>query len=808
MADPGFFFVGRSKFIQELSDDFKTVHDVRLSAVEGLHGAGKTRLIEQLDDFAKGTDFSGAQPVVLRIPMTTFDPNCTGLTDNEEDLAQVLGVNYRQLVRFLRDIAARTDKILPADSNELFRNDFNTASETPHPSVAGNVLDEQRRNLERYFVAFWNHWVRRRKVLLALDDADVIIGQPIGKWLFELAQKLENTMVVMARFPSPAPLRWTGVVKRYPLGNFTADEVTEYLRKYLRHRLGPDTEVADEVCQVVHQATGGYPALVGLAGDLIGDANTANDADGVARQLAALPTDKSMIVADLVHTIVNGQTDQPLREALKVASVARQFDDGLLATLLLQRRQPTDTELATTHMIALERYSFVSKVQPHEGDPAMEDEEENVYLRMHELIRNVLDADLLREIGPTAYAALHAVAAENYYQRLVDEDGTWSYGSWYAYEKPEWQRAKREWVYHTARQPARRKVARLQFAHLFLDAFWWWGLYMPFDFCEEIVSDMPRKTEDDRVVIDAVRTILCEYPVGYKKPSGPHWQKVRVALKYLEGVLDLHGDQIPESPDARHVKALIEVFLAHSWRYDDITASEADDAYTAAVKLFSEDEDHWNLGWMAYERADLAMARGSADASLDQCAVAAKEAYVVKPGDERDEELTANIHRVVADCHWLQGEAESAFDRYSRAIIHAYLFHRTGERPDTYTRLFHIEMVERCMERLQDLWSRDPGRAESVVARIDQALAPYRRDDRPPDVVPEELLQREQWPELTACLTPRPPSDRELYRKLSDFMSNFHRIESTLRPDVHHDLQDIIERGALVDGGRLPDNGP
>jgi hypothetical protein len=101
-------------------------------------------------------------------------------------------------------------------------------------------------------------------------------------------------------------------------------------------------------------------------------------------------------------------------------------------------------------------------------------------------------------------------------------------------------------------------------------------------------------------------------------------------------------------------------------------------------------------------------------------------------------------------------------------------------------------MVERCVERLKELWFKDRGLTSSMVERVDAALAIYRRGDRMLDHSPTQLLATQRWEELAKCIFPRAPLDQELYRKKSDFMSDWYLVRDTLGQDVDEDLQDII----------------
>ena len=50
----------------------------------------------------------------------------------------------------------------------------------------------------------------------------------------------------------------------------------------------------------------------------------------------------------------------------------------------------------------------------------------------------------------------------------------------------------REWLYHlreSAQTEGERRRARLKFVRIFLDAFWWWGCYVDFPFCRDLLAD-------------------------------------------------------------------------------------------------------------------------------------------------------------------------------------------------------------------------------------------------------------------------------------------------------------------------------
>jgi hypothetical protein len=184
---------------------------------------------------------------------------------------------------------------------------------------------------------------------------------------------------------------------------------------------------------------------------------------------------------------------------------------------------------------------------------------------------------------------------------------------------------------------------------------------------------------------------------GHRAPRG---HRGLLAVRRLCGLppsaAKLDGDQ-------RHVGALIQIFLAHTYRY----RAAADDAervrrygqaagyYDAAVGLLRQEEGaDWGNAWALFERAELHAEHGGAQAREDWHG----SAELVP--DLGDDELAANLHRLAADVRW-PGAPSDAFAAHGRAVLHAYLFQaRNQGAPDAYTRDFFCEQVDRAVDRL------------------------------------------------------------------------------------------------------------
>src|SRR5207249_1529070 len=93
--------------------------------------------------------------------------------------------------------------------------------------------------------------------------------------------------------------------------------------------------------------------------------------------------------------------------------------------------------------------------------------------------------------GEYSLRTLHDRAARYYTTELARTDQKRTqesaYLQWYRYEDAEWQRLIQAWLYHLAHTDE-RSHARLALARVYFDAFWWWGAYVEFPFCEELLD--------------------------------------------------------------------------------------------------------------------------------------------------------------------------------------------------------------------------------------------------------------------------------------------------------------------------------
>jgi hypothetical protein len=702
-------FVGRAEILSAVQDDLAAPGpDVIVEVVEGLPGSGKTMLLKELCRRAECYCFLEMERFATQAPSKAIDPESKPAERAFQNYAEVLIALAARATKFSMTTefagflkSAPQAKKAPATMHMAVETSQQVKTggrieSSPQVSVVVNPgqpsIETAAAAITEAFSECWAAWSRERRMLIALDDWERVRDEPIAQWLLPLADRLSNALIVVARRSSDEALGTRRrVTASHTLSDFTSDEVRQCLEGRLKETVPP------EVVDVVHWFSDGHAAIVGMVCDLVDESDMGSRPEALRDVLRRLPKKEARKVTELVESILRLQDLPGLEDAVRAASIVPQFDTPLLAALL----QGDDGHIDARELVeALDRYSITEQLQVKNQHGI-----ENDVFRLHRFVREKLLQDL-KTMDPDRVSELHDRAAKYYFQRLVDEDAPGGgYGEWYRYEKPEWQQLKSEWLYHVAFDSDGRDQVRLHFARVFIDAFWWWGCYMPFQFCNTILQDLKDVIvgDQDLLLADSLTTVLECYPTGWRKPPGPHWMDVRVALLNVLDVCGLQHEALRTQPEQRHVAGLCSVFLAHCWRYEDLASSMVDTNYDQAKAMFEADDDWWDLGFIAVERADVAIDRGDPDGARVYANEAAMLAMrIVEQEGAPDEELITNIERVRADAHWSQCEYRLAVDRYCSAITHAYLFQNHRARgPDAYSREFYDEQLQRLAGRLE-----------------------------------------------------------------------------------------------------------
>ncbi len=697
-------FVGRTGLVaQILGDAGGPGRTGTFFDVEGLPGIGKTRLLDHLATQTRPED------CVVRVNGKHFPARAsrmrTAAADEDAELGQFrillreafepLHTEDEKIADFLSYLTVYTQSVQQADLLHYLDELLEQAT------GAANGLDRNLAAMEARF-------------LVLVDDFHLLVGRPLGQWVITWLTGIEGADVVVTHeeFRGAENSGLPTHAVRVSLDNLSRKDVEAYLASH--PDIGPDVA---GIVGPVWDFTGGYPEALALVADLIKGSGSRDTAVELIRQLAAPQGGRAAKLEAVVNRILGTIDDEALREALYRVCVTRHFDAALVEWLM-----HVNEGQAHTLIKRLSHYSFVRESTARDSVYAVSD-----------FVRGIGE----RRLGPVETRNTH-IRAEDYYRRRIrqeaDPDET-SFESWYFYEKPEFQALERDWLYHLSRLPgSNRRDGRIDIARMFLDAFWWWGNYVPFPFCEQILDDWDAATSDEGEDHDwhgALKTVYDKYPKEWQKKAdtpAAQWTEVRRALLFIW----MRGgfDQVQrDDRRMRHVRGLLDFFLAEAARYLDPDDQAAEERLDDAKAQFEANGDEWNAAWAEYHRADLAVFRKQAYA-----ATMARESAERHP-DLDDHEVLANLHRVCADAQWLLREpgnaldahAGEALDAHARAVLHAYKC-QVREFQDNYTDAFQQEMIDRSVDRLAALHADGQDQVlRSACARIRSFFGPYWR---------------------------------------------------------------------------------
>ncbi len=772
-------FVGRTEHLERiLPADRKGRGPSIFFSVEGIPGIGKRELAERLFSLA------GKQGrTAVRIDCGEVPAWSSGGGAPPDEATEFR--NFRSLLRQAeRDLllldTTEASTLIDYLNGELSRARAERLRSGYSGSGSPSRVSTRPMNLEEYLDTVVDASTklaellagRQARLLVLIGDFHLIASRPLGGWLLNFLSGVQEADVVLLHqeLRGPAAVELPPGAVALPLGNLSRADVEAYLRS---QDIGLDVTGIDEA---VWDFTHGHPQALALAADLIKEilkeGGSIQRSVGMIRQIDAVQGGRDKQLEVLVDRIVNA-IEEELRNALYTVCIPRHFDTPLLQHLV----DGLDEPHAQTIIERLGGYSFVEPPMP--GRP---------YLAITGFVREVIASRL--DVNPARQQAIHQRARE-YYEGLMlarwDENDT-SYNGWYRQEEPDFQTYRREWLYHLGSLTgSHRQEGRISIARVFFDAFWWWGSYVHYQFCEDLLADWSAGSGDqlDRVWGKLLSDVYKNYPRDWQKPvPAEKWADILETLLVICRYGEFDGAQ-PKDPQLRHVRAIIDCYLADAVRYADPADQEADEWLDDAGELFEADGDEWNLAWVEYARADLAVMRKQAELATSLVTQSAQDHI-----DLGDDELLANLNRVWSDAQWMLGDHGAALDAAARAVAHAYRFQLTGATPDTYTAAFQKEMTGRAIKQLADLHANagdtDHAILRAAITRIHDFFAPYWRALRQDpmtsgsiDVI--QALAEGRLGDVAVALFPAGPDDTDLNQPGTQYAktSNLVRVRMT-----------------------------
>jgi hypothetical protein len=496
-----------------------------------------------------------------------------------------------------------------------------------------------------------------------------------------------------------------------------------------------------------------------------------------ATHIAAEAENSPYMVADVIReqleAIAHEKTDEGKYGALVRNSIDRLSPAAkeLLAVMTVLHPKPTlfPDEMAVALDLLLERDKAISIAAATAEDRHELGADEQRHLRNgYKLVAELVGRGLLERVPRTAASqdggaelvTLHPanvrvirdylhpdrdkqaeghVRAEAFYRARVGEAISGSFDSHFRMESPEWWDDVEEWIYHLGHTTPGQ--AGTSFAALFMDAYWWWDLYVRFDLSDKLLDYGQRpRVQAVSTEMPEITRLLAKFRETYPREhestreqilaeAGEHpaltgrfpeiarggvtvipvLQELCRRLGITE--LDvLFADQppglsgpaaalFPEAPEAAgqtrlHLLGLVCLFLAEGHRFRAFldpagrALETAAACYQTAESCFEAEDSAWDLAWTRYHHGEVVSGlRGDPGPLWDAAADVAD--------DESDTELLGNVERARADHLRARGNLEEALAHYGRAVFYGLTQQVTSNLDagaDPYTQAFYREM--------------------------------------------------------------------------------------------------------------------
>lgn len=545
------------------------------------------------------------------------------------------------------------------------------------------------------------------------------------------------------------------------LGFFSENDTYEYLQR--KHGI---TDPA--LCASLYALTRGYPLALSLALEIArNEADPTHGFDTITRALEQFTNDQDRR-AELSRRLLAHITEHleargrhSLLGILRAISTMRWFTKELLRAVMGNPQGTFQDDFE--HLL---NYEFI--------EPCVIANKKRAY-RLQDTVQEILyaniDSDLDRQEWHTK--------ARNYFRKEIEtleqkRDAETPYLRWYGLENPLRQLNVTEWLYHLFRAENPRH-ARIEFASEFFKAFYWWGWYLKYPYCDELLNCFSALNLDEEALVFArhLKEFYRLYPIGpdeQKRAVSPDtWNSVREHLIDIRSLCGLdHPDENSETQTL--IRALTANYLGDAYRFLR-QLEPAEQWYQEAYQHTADENDK---GWMRYFLSGLYLDQREWDkaraACQDALELTTRELRCKKrlklpcrlseiPGAYSDlnYELLANIYRVRGDADMQEVKRDSAFENYRQSVFFSYAFHGCPKAPDPYTQAIYAEMTLRYVDRLLSVWF--SGERQKAVERA-SALQDYwirlgaLKTQHSSELL-ESMFQQANREELQSALFPR-----------------------------------------------------
>lgn len=307
-------------------------------------------------------------------------------------------------------------------------------------------------------------------------------------------------------------------------------------------------------------------------------------------------------------------------------------------------------------------------------------------------MHRVIAAYIRKKLPEPTYRDLNRRVADHYLaemQALEEQyqEGGSTYRAMYRYEDPQWTHCQDNWLYYLARA-GNDAEGGLAFLRAWVDAFWWWSCFTEegFDFCDQLLREWDHRLRlklavgdssaagaaDERAArsnrgLELLRSFKLAYPKEFPRGGGRQngsWPTVDQTLLELRRLVGIDGDlALLSNVDARHVRAMTNVFLAEAARFGRKDFALAESYYRESLQLLRDSVDTWNVAWLLYHLSDMFASCGR-DAELRPLCEEALGLGL--DSAHRDYEVIANIAQQVAG-RLLEAQSHNAAEALAAA---------------------------------------------------------------------------------------------------------------------------------------------
>ena len=388
-------------------------------------------------------------------------------------------------------------------------------------------------------------------MLLVVDD---VWQYDAGKVVKDLGRHCGH--LIISRIPEIAIKLTAG--KPTKVRELTNEEGMRLLSQFIPEVVKAEPQAALELVE----ASGGLPLALTLLGSRLKLASYAGDSERIKDALEALRGEKERHEA---YGHPEGIDNSPI--ALTAAIELSYSHESLggeehraLQALSILRPKPH----AFSKDLALEVAGVDKEMLYRLNDAGLiECIPENRYTMQRtiaEYIRGKLSADQRK--------AQYRHAIDYFRKQMMDIEEVLKtggdYAGWYRYESSEWQVAKNHWLYYLS-HAGDDSATVLAFLRAYFDAFWWWGCYMDFAYCDQLIKEWRQRegAEGDREILTLVRKFQDAYPKETVDRHSTAWPEVEAALVQLLRLAGMEGEPSQwTNQERRHVRGLADIFRA------------------------------------------------------------------------------------------------------------------------------------------------------------------------------------------------------------------------------------------------------